>query len=144
MNAVPSWADGIRSLHEQTQAGGGLLELEVVRPVEMVGILGAAMAGDPKAGQVMTMLADTVKRISAASRTRKPALCGSCPRRLLNNKYSLVIAKPSCDGPMNAVVLAICRKCGTGHDEIQRQAVVALKRLWPDLRAITITPGGRA
>lgn len=143
MNALPSWADGIRAVHDQA---AGLLELEVVRPAEMVGILGAAMAGDPRAGLVATMLAGTVKRISAASRTRKPALCGSCPRRLLDNRYSFVIARPSCDGPMNAVVLAICQKCGTGHDEIQQQAVVALKRLWPGLRPVAVTDktGGHA
>lgn len=73
-------------------------------------------------------------------------LCGSCPRPLLNNEFSFVITRPACDDPINAVALAICRKCGTTREDIQQKAVIALRRIWPDLRPITITnpAGGRA
>lgn len=138
-----SWVAGMEAVQEQA---AGALEIEVIRPVDAVDILGAALTGDPNAARTMQMLVDTAKRIEAASHTRKPMLCGSCPRPLLDNKFSFVLAYPARTDPINAVALAICRKCGTTREGIQQKAVTALRRIWPDLRPITVTnpEGGRA
>lgn len=137
------WVAGMEAVQERS---GGTLEIEVIRPVDAVDILGAALAGVPDAMRTMRALVDTAKRIEAASRTRKPMLCGSCPRPLLNNKFSFVLAYPARTDPINAVALAICRKCGTTREDIQQKAIVALRRIWPNLRPITVTnpEGGRA
>ncbi len=138
-----NWVAGMEAVQQQA---GGAIEIEVIRLVDAVDVLGAALAGDLDAMRRMRALVDTAKRIEAMSRTKRPMLCGSCPRPLWGSGFSFVIARPACDDPVNAIALAICRKCATTRHGIQQKAVIALRRIWPDLRPITITSpdGGRA
>ena len=60
--------------------------------------------------------------------------------------FAVVVAIPGCDDPSAGLALAICTRCGSDRASITAKAAVALRRIWPDLRPITITnpAGGHA
>ncbi len=127
---------------------GGLLDLLIVRPVDLPYVIAEAVAGTPDAVMLMIALDDTVKRITAAS-YRAPMSCCSCPQPLLpENFYSFAVVLTSCESPTNGLVLAVCASCGTAIEDIRSKAVSALHKIWPDLssRPIEVThpTGGRA
>lgn len=137
-----TWVAGIRAV--ETEAAG-VVSVEVIRPIEAAELMVEAMSGNAESEKRLRVIARAAKRIAATRSTRRPSLCASCPRALLDNKFAFVIAVPTCDDPTNALALAVCRKCGTSTDQIQRKATFALKKLWPHLRPIYVHPtGGRA
>lgn len=136
------WEAGVRAVHDEA---AGVLSVEVIRPIEAAELMAEAMSGDVEAGKRLRVIARAAQQISEARSTRRPSLCASCPRALLDNRFSFVIAVPTCEDPTNALALAVCRKCGTSTDQIKRKAAFALKQLWPHLRPIYVHPtGGRA
>lgn len=144
MNAVPNrtWADGIRSVHDEA---AGVLTMMVIRQSEAMDLMAEAIQGDVEAARLMTLLAQTSKRIDVARRTKAPMLCVSCPRPLLDNKFAFVVAGPAGTDAVNHIAVAVCRKCGRTPEDITRKATAGLRRLWPDLRPIAIHPtAGRA
>ena len=118
---------------------GGMVELIVVRPADMPGLLGDVLLGDAQATGIFRMVVDTIKRVDAAPK-RAPMLCVSCPRALRKG-YAICIAIPAKDD-----ALAVCPRCGGDLAAIKAKATEGLKKFWPDLRSIeqTHTAGGRA
>jgi hypothetical protein len=54
---------------------GGVMSLTFVRPTSIVGLMPAAMAGDPEAGMLITMVERCLKKINKA-RTEEAAFAG--------------------------------------------------------------------
>lgn len=128
----------------QSEAGG-VMELVVVRPTDAVDILADVLAGDNQAVRLMRMLDQAATAIRSAA-GRLPMLCASCPRPLKGGRYSFGIALPACDSPAHGLALAVCTRCATERGDIQTKATAALRRVFPDLRPVTVThaAGGRA
>ncbi len=127
---------------------GGLLDTMIVRPADLAFVVAEATAGDPDAIRVLAALETTVKRIAAAPR-RSPMRCVACPRPLLKKTvYSFCIVEPSRANPTSGLAIAVCSRCATTPEEIREKAIVALRKVWPDLssRPITVThpSGGQA
>ena len=139
-----TWTEGVQRVSNEA---AGVIQLDIIKHADLAELLAHAILGDPEAVRLANMASDTLRRIAAAPR-RKPMLCASCPTplRLKGHRFSVVVAIPGRDQPANALALAICHGCATGRDAVQDKAVEALKRLWPDLRPITVThpAGGRA
>ncbi len=134
--------EGIQRVNDEAS---GLLMVQVVQQSDLPSLILDMLAGIADAAQLLRMANDAVASIRAAPR-RKPTLCSTCPRALLGTRFSIILARPACDDPTQALALAICPKCGPDYDAIQAKATVALSRIWPNLRPVTITHpnGGRA
>ncbi len=139
MNDLP---DTIQRVHAEA---GGLLELLVFQSTDAPELILDALAGSAEAKQTLRHIKAVVGSVRAAPR-RKPMLCAACPRALRGGVFSIVIARPACDDPTRGLGLAICPRCGPDRDTAHAAAAVALRRIWPDLRPVTIThpAGGRA
>lgn len=137
-----TWAKDVQRLHNEA---GGALAVQVVQLTDLPGMLGYALAGDPEAARVCTLVSGTLRRIRDAPRKR-PMLCASCPAPLRNESYAVVAAFPARSDASQGLGLAICQRCGTTPKAIRDKAVVALRRIWPDVRAVEVThpDGGRA
>ena len=139
-----AWAEGVQRVSDES---AGVLQLDIIQHADLPELLAHALLGDPEAVRLANMASDVLRGIAAAPR-RKPMLCGSCPRplKLKGYAFSLVFALPGRDQPSNVLSMAICHRCGTSHDAVQGKAVQALRRIWPDLRPITVThpAGGQA
>ena len=125
---------------------GGLLELVVVTPDDGLGYISAALAGDLEAARILRAISAAGVKIDSAPR-RKPALCACCPRPIRKaSSFAFVLALPKNGNPANALSMAVCSRCAVEPAEIQAKAVMALRKLWPDIRPVTIThqAGGRA
>ena len=133
-----SWAEDIQQVQDEA---AGLLELMVVQPDDVRRLIALAEAGDPDADRQLQMVSGALMRIQRAPRAA-PALCGTCPRPLRNGKFSIVIASPAREGFSHALTLAICHRCGTSHAAVERAAVIALRRIWPESRQVAIDPRG--
>lgn len=134
--------DGIQRVNDEA---GGLLELQVIQRTDLPALILDALAGSSEAAQTLRLVNDTVANIQAAPRRRR-MLCGACPRGLHGGRFSVIIARPACDDPAQGLAMAICTKCGPDFDAIQVKAAVALARIWPNVRPVTVThpEGGRA
>ena len=123
---------------------GGIVELVVVRPADVPGLLGDVLLGDAQATGIFRMVFDTIKRVEAAPK-RAPMLCVACPRALRKG-YAVCIAIPAKADPGQALALAVCPRCGGDLAAIKAKATEGLRKFWPDLRSIeqTHTAGGRA
>ena len=128
----------------QSEAGG-MMELIVVRPGDAVDILADAMAGDCRAVCIMQAVEQAANAIRGAPR-RLPMLCAACPRPLRHGRYAFGVALPASDNPTHGLALAVCTRCATTRGDVQTKATAALRRVFPDLRPITLThaEGGRA
>lgn len=134
--------EGIQRVSDEA---GGLLELQVIQRTDLPALMLDALAGSSEAAQTLRLANNAVTSIQAAPR-RKPMLCGCCPRALRGGRYAVVLARPARDDAAQGLAMAICTKCGPDFGAIQAAATVALRRIWPDLRSITIThsKAGRA
>ena len=123
---------------------GGMVELVVVRPADVPGLLGDVLLGDAQATGIFRMVFDTIKRVEAAPK-RAPMLCVACPRALRKG-YAVCIAIPAKDDPRQVLALAVCPRCGGDLAAIKAKATEGLRKFWPDLRSIeqTHAAGGRA
>ena len=137
-----SLAEGIARFQSEA---GGIMELVVVRPADAVDILADVLAGDDQAIRLMRMLDQADTAIRSAPR-RLPMLCASCPRPLKRGRYAFGIALPASDNPTHGLALAVCTRCATDRGDVQAKATAALRRVFPDLRPVTVThaAGGRA
>jgi len=139
---VSALQEGVQRVSDEA---GGLLTLQVIQQHDMPALMLDAVAGSDEAVQLLRLAKETLAGIEAAPR-RRPMLCGACPRALRDGRFAIIVAKPACDDPTQGIALAICPRCGPTYGAIQAAAAVALRRIWPDLRAITIThsKAGRA
>lgn len=133
---------GFHRIHDE---GGGAVELVVVRQTDALDMLGDAMAGNARAAGLLRATNDALGRIAAAPR-RFPMLCAACPRPLKPGRYAIVLAVPARSDPTTAIGLAVCQHCAIGIADIRAKAAIGLRRIWPDLRPITVTHprGGQA
>ena len=119
-----------------------MLTLQVVQRADMPALIRDALAGSDEAVQILRLTRDTLASIEAAPR-QKPMLCGSCPRALRGGQYAVIIARPACDDPTQGIAMAICARCGPVRAAIEVKAAAALRRIWPNARAIEVThPAG--
>lgn len=135
--ARDDWADGIARISAEC---AGVVALQVVTPEDLPEMLAASLMGDREATRLAHLVAQALRRIEEAPRSRA-MLCAACPKRLRGGRYAIVCAVPHRDDPREALTLGVCRRCATRHDAIVQKAGQALKRVWPDLRAIDIHPG---
>jgi hypothetical protein len=121
-----------------------VINLAIVRPIDVAALLISALAGDADAMRVCRVVIESQTRIVNAPK-RLPMLCASCPRPLRKNAYTIAVALPHRAAPMKALGMAVCTHCATEPEAIKAKALDALRRLWPGLRSFAIThPGGCA
>ena len=135
-------ADGLARFQSEA---GGMMELVVVRPTDAIDVMADALAGDGRAVCVLQAIEQAADAIRDAPR-RLPMLCATCPRPLRGSRYSFGVALPDSDRPTHGLALAVCTRCATERGDIQAKATAALRRVFPDLRPVTVThpTGGRA
>ena len=128
----------------QSEAGG-MMELIVVRPPDAIDVMADALAGDSRAVCIMQAIEQAADAIRTAPR-RLPMLCAACPRPLRGSGYSFGVALPDTDHPKHGLALAVCTRCATERRDIETKVTAALRRVFPDLRPVTVThaAGGRA
>lgn len=135
------WGEAVKRLHVEA---GGLLNLDVVRRSDMPRLLGAALAGDADAADLVRLVSDALRSIEDAAAAESKQ-CACCAGELPTKRFALVIARPAVDDPQQGMVLAICPRCGATPGGIKAAATQALRSIWPDVREVQITnPGGRA
>ena len=139
-DGITNLRSGVKKVHQQA---AGMLQIYVVQPMSILKMLIAAYEGRKYDSAVAEIAVTAIKEIDRASKTSEPPLCGACENLLVNGRYSLVIAIPSCDDPKDTIVFGICAQCATTDAEVRVKAADALRHIWPDLRQIEIThPNG--
>ena len=115
----------------------GLLEIIVVRPLEILDLLAAARP-ENRAGKLASLAMRTVLNIHDAP-ARDPVQCMTCCRSMtLLIPCSVVLAIPYRDAPEKALASVMCADCATDLATIRSKAIDYLRSTWPDLRPITI------
>jgi hypothetical protein len=131
---MTAWAEDMAAVLAE---GGGLMALQVVRQVDVPGLIARAILGDPTAARAATAVSNVLKQISTAPRRKLP-FCACCPRSLRNRKFSAVLVSAERDDPKRCILFGVCAKCATAPQDIVAKGVEALRRLWPDTRPVTI------
>ena len=138
-----TWADRVTAVADES---GGLLSLRVFRQSDMPDLLAHAVAGDPQASMLVGAIGDALQAVRNAPR-KSPMRCGCCPRPFPKNPFSLVVALPEVESPMTGLSLGICGRCATEPEDIRDKAVVALRKLFPELKPVdlgAVHQGGQA
>ena len=138
-----TWADSVRTMATES---GGLLSLRVFRQDDMPDLVAHARAGNAEAFMLAEALCGALQAISNAPR-KAPMICGCCPRSFPKHPFSIVLALPEVDTPMTGLSVGICKCCATEPEDIRDKAVIALRKLFPDLRPVDlghVHQGGRA
>jgi heterodisulfide reductase subunit A-like polyferredoxin len=134
---------GIAQVHAE---GGGLLDVFLIPPCDGPELVAAALLGSASAARVLSVITDTAETIRRSARKTGPTLCLCCPRcvRRLDG-VTFGFASPASDSATGAIGFAICERCSIKPD-LDANVQGALRRIWPDLRPITVThsDGGRA
>ncbi len=136
------WRAGVQMVRAES---GGLFRIFCIAPEDVLGLLSSTLCGDTQAAALMRAVTATMKHIKEAPR-RLPALCGCCPRPLSGPECVFCVAMPERDDPSSALGFALCNRCGADPDGRQEKALLAITRLWPAGRAVSVThpAGGRA
>lgn len=129
-----TWADSVRTMATES---GGLLSLRVFRQDDMPDLVAHARAGDPEAFMLTEALLGALQAIKNAPQ-KSPMLCGCCPRTFPKNEFSIVLALPEVESPMTGLSIGICKRCATEPDDIRDKAVIALRKLFPDLKPVDL------
>ena len=113
-------------------------------PNRALDVIALAMVGDTQARQIATVFVETVAGMKRMPRHR-PALCGCCPRALVGD-FLVCVALPADDAGAHGFGFGLCDHCGADGSHLDANAAKALRRIWPDCRAVTVThpKGGRA
>ena len=136
------WHEAVMRLHIEA---AGLLNLDVVRRIDMPHLVSAALTGDADAADLVRLVSDALRGIEDAPAAESKQ-CARCAAELSGGRFALVIAKPAVSDPQRHLVMAICPRCGTSPGGIKAAATAALRLIWPDVREVRIThgEGGRA
>ncbi len=137
-----SLGDGLRALHRES---GGVVLLQIVRPLEAGALAELAAGGDAEAEQLLEASLQVIQRVASASR-RDPVCCAACKARVLGMQFACAVVLPYQASADAGIGMAICWGCGTEPAAILAAAQNAIRELWPNTRAIraTHTTGGRA
>lgn len=131
-----------------TQVGieaAGVLAVSYLRHVDVPQALHDAIMGDTTAERLLRTAKLTVERIAAAG-PRTPVLCVSCPRPVRRcDAYVVGLALPWRADPSQGVAFVLCESCAA-TDNLDERAAVGLRRIWPDLRCVSVNSAaeGRA
>jgi hypothetical protein len=142
----PVWIAGIKRVQAES---GGLLHIGIFDLAKIGEVLAAASLGNETAKMLIGALLEERQRIIDAPPDR-PVLCVACPRAIkkisdTETVYGLLI--PSVAQPKTAVSFTFCPTCAAaGRPALFTKAEAGLRRLWPELKLVTITheAGGRA
>ena len=143
MSATPAdaqWREGIEQVHREA---AGLLRVHLVKPADSVHLIAAAILGEPTPLLLLQAITQAARQIRKAPR-RLPVLCLCCPRPIRKPEgVTFCVTLPDIDRPGMAIGSAICPECAKNAEA---NALQGLRRLWPELRAITVTDprGGTA
>ena len=125
-----------------TAESGGVLSVDIVRPIDFLNLVSAALTGDAKAARLVTTAGDAVAGFAAMPRN-KPALCACCPAPLVSGRYAVAIVTAASDAAAQGLALGICTACAIQPDDLLAKAREGLSRIWPDARPVVLThPAG--
>jgi len=132
-----AWAEAIREVHREA---AGVLGVHFVRSEDAPALLVDSMLGDAHAIQLMRAVVGCLHAIRTAPK-RTPTLCLACPRPIRKPDGAVFcVAIPDRPDASQGVGSALCLRCAAAPDRNDR-AYAALRRIWPDLRPIEVTPG---
>jgi hypothetical protein len=105
-----------RGLQGLADAAGGAYSVLFVDREEARQMLGACRYGDPRAAAYVEVVNEFLIKLARAPRKRG-ALCLTCDRVLCRKTRPLIIVviRPHCEHPADALVSGVCRGCGTGR-----------------------------
>ena len=129
------WPERIQRLHAES---GGLLDLLIVTPSNLLALIALAHAGDAAADRIANATSEMMTIVRQGSR-RAPTLCTGCSKPLRSGRYNVVVASAADATKVDdAITMAICDRqvCGSTPAAIQRQAVAALRKIWPGVRQV--------
>jgi hypothetical protein len=139
-----AWRDGVQAVNDEA---AGLLDVNIVDANMGVDLLVDAIRGDHEAAALLQAIREAADRVRKAPR-RTPALCICCPRSVKRIRAGTVfgIAVPATPNPTRAIGFVFCDRCAADRSTLAARAADGLRRIWPDLRPITITDpiGGHA
>jgi len=139
MSRVSEWRDGIALVQAEAQ---GCLSLEIITPDHQLGMISSVLVGDLQAMILFRAIGEAVRGITACS-PHEPALCLCCPAEIRNVVLTFGIAVPAVADPQNAIAFAICQSCADPHGLFDR-VMDGLRRIWPELRPVTLHSPGSA
>jgi hypothetical protein len=147
MTDSPSNSAWLTGIHAVSSEAAGLLDVNIVDASAGVDLLVDAMRGDHEAAALLQAIRQPADRVRKAPRLQ-PALCICCPRSVKRIRPGTVfgIAVPATPNPTGAIGFVFCDRCAADRSTLAARAADGLRRIWPDLRPITITDpiGGRA
>ncbi len=140
--APENWTASVRRVQDDA---AGAVTLTVVMIEDMPMLRGLAGADEPQAHQIVQAVRQSLIGIVQAPRGQRRE-CAACTRPLKGGKFNFAIAIPHRDDPSAGLALAICTKCATTADAVQKKAMAALGPVWRDLRPVAVThpAGGHA
>lgn len=136
-----SWRDGI---HAVATEAAGVLDVSIIDSLTQADLVVDAFLGNPKAAALLRAVREAADHVRQAPR-RTPALCVCCPRPVKRVRPSTVfgVALPAIPKPGRALGFVFCERCAAEPITLAAKAAEGLRRIWPDLRPITITdPAG--
>jgi hypothetical protein len=133
--ARTKWAADMRVAVAES---GGLMNLAVIDPLDILLVLADALAGEPEAARIAPAILAQIERVSAPAKGLPPALCGTCDRELTTVSYSIAVATPRRDRPERAITIGICHHCAIDSADIRKKAVEGFQRLFPDAKQVVL------
>ena len=133
--AKAAWAAGIGAVAVEA---AGRLDISIIRPTDAGPLILAALAGDRDAQRLLTATQDVARRVRTAGRGADAVMCGCCDNLLIDTAHSVVVAAPYRDDPARCIVMGICVQCATDDVAIKRKTFQALRRIFPDGRAVQL------
>jgi hypothetical protein len=147
MTGSPNNTAWLTGIHAVSSEAAGLLDVSIIDASMGVDLLVDAMRGDSEAAALHQAVRQAAERVRRAPRN-KAALCICCPRSVKRIRPDTVfgIAVPATPTPTGAIGFVFCDRCAADRSTLAAKAADGLRRIWPDLRPITITDpiGGRA
>jgi hypothetical protein len=138
------WLDGIQAINDEA---AGMLDINIIDAAAGLEMLLDAALGNVEAATLMRAVHQAAARIKNAPRNA-PAFCLCCPRsvRRINSATIFGVARPSTAKPSNALAFVFCDRCSADRGNLAARAATGLRRIWPDLKPVTVThpEGGRA
>ena len=137
MTTDTAWRDGVQSIHDEAR---GVLDVEIIDAGSGVDLLVGAALGNRRSAALLNAVCLAADQIRRAPRN-KPSLCICCPRAVKRISLGTVfgVATPSIPTPTGALGFVFCDRCGADRATLPGKVAEGLRRIWPDLRPVTVT-----
>lgn len=139
-----TWRDAVQRVND---SAAGVIDVSIINATTGAMLMADALLGDQVAATLLLAVTQAAARIKRAPR-QKPALCVCCPRsvRRVCSDTVFGVASPSVPNPAGVIGFVFCDRCAGTPGSLAAKATEGLRRIWPDLRPITITDpvGGHA